>query len=173
MERGRVFGGSDLCATDVAVARGLIELGDARRVRDIDDSTLDWVLEEARRRLEAGIDRIKTQAGDIPLIAVGGGSFLVPRKLEGVSEIVFVPHHDVANAIGAAIAQISGEVDQIFRDVSRADAISSATELARIRAVQAGAAPASLEVVDIEEMPLSYMPGNCRRVRLRVAGSLA
>ena len=173
MERGRVFGGPDLCATDVAVARGLIDLGDAERVRDVDEKTLDWVLDEAKRRLEAGIDRIKTQAGDIPLIAVGGGSFLVPRTLEGVSEIVFVPHHDVANAIGAAIAQISGEVDQIFRDVSREDAISSATELARIRAVQAGAAPGSLEVVDVEELPLSYMPGNCRRVRLRVAGSLA
>jgi N-methylhydantoinase A/oxoprolinase/acetone carboxylase beta subunit len=173
LEHGRVFGGSELCTTDIAVATGLIDLGDATLVRDIGRDTIDWTLNEARRRLEDGIDRIKTQAGNIPLIAVGGGSFLVPRQLQGISEIIFVPHHDVANAIGAAIAQISGEVDQIFRDMSRADAISSATELARIRAVQAGASPGSLEVVEMEEMPLSYMPGDCRRVRLRVAGDLA
>lgn len=28
-------------------------------------------------------------------------------------------------------------------------------------------------IVDLEELPLAYMPGNCRRVRVRVAGELA
>jgi hypothetical protein len=131
------------------------------------------VLAEAKRLLEEGIDRLKTQAGDIPLIAVGGGSFLVPKTMKGVSDVVVVPHHDVANAIGAAIAQISGEVDQVFTDLSREEAIERATALARLRAEKGGAAPATLTVVDVEELPLTYMPGNCRRVRVRVAGELA
>ena len=173
LQRGRVFGGTDLSTTDVAVARGLITLGDPTRVRDLEPALTGEVLEVARRLLEDGVDRLKTQAGDIPLVAVGGGSFLVPKAMKGVSEVVFVPHHDVANAIGAAIAQISGEVDQVYNDLTREEAIRRATELARRRAEKGGAAPATLGVVDVEELPLTYMPGNCRRVRVRVAGELA
>ena len=173
LQRGRVFGGTDLSTTDVAVARGLITLGDPTRVRDLEPALTGEVLEVAKRLLEDGVDRLKTQAGDIPLVAVGGGSFLVPKAMKGVSEVVFVPHHDVANAIGAAIAQISGEVDQVYSDLTREEAIGRATELARRRAEKGGAAPATLGVVDVEELPLTYMPGNCRRVRVRVAGELA
>jgi len=173
VERARAFGGPDLCTTDVAVASGFLSLGDRAKVRNLDHGLASSVLAEAKRLLEEGIDRLKTQAGDIPLIAVGGGSFLVPKTMKGVSDVVVVPHHDVANAIGAAIAQISGEVDQVFSDLSREEAIERATALARMRAEKGGAAPATLAVVDVEELPLSYMPGNCRRVRVRVAGELA
>jgi hypothetical protein len=53
------------------------------------------------------------------LIAVGGGAFQVPDRLAGISEVIRVPHGDCANAVGAA-AQISGETDQVYRDLSRA-----------------------------------------------------
>ena len=49
-------------------------------------------------KLEDAIDRIKAGAGDVPLIAVGGGAFLVPGKLAGVSEVIRVEHGDCANA---------------------------------------------------------------------------
>ena len=76
--------------------------------------------------IEDAVDRMKTEAGDVTLIAVGGGAFLVPDRLAGISEVVRVPHGDCANAVGAAIAQISGETDQVYRDLSRADAIAAA-----------------------------------------------
>jgi len=31
----------------------------------------------------------------------------------------------------------------------------------------------SLETVDVEDMPLAYLPGNALRVRVRVAGEMA
>jgi hypothetical protein len=173
LQQARIFGGSALCTTDVAVAQNLIRLGDPARVRDLEPSVIQYVNHEARLLLEDGVDRLKTSPADIPLIAVGGGSFLVPKSLHGVSEVVFVPHHDVANAIGAAIAQVSGEVDQVFNNLSRDEAISHAVALARSRAEQAGAEARSVNVVDVEELPLAYMPGNSRRVRVRVAGVLA
>lgn len=172
LKRARVFGGPDLCATDLGVAHGLIALGDPDKVRDLHPELIQRFLEETRQILEDTVDRLKTKAGDLPLIAVGGGAFLVPKALNGVSEVVFVEHHDVANAIGAAIVQISGEVDQVYRDLSREEAIANATDLARSRAISAGAAVATLAVLDVEELPLSYMPGNCRRVRVRVSGEL-
>ena len=115
---------------------------------------------------------MKTEAGDIPLIAVGGGAFLVPDRLAGISAVIRVPHGEHANAVGAAIAQISGETDQIYRDLSRGEAIAAAEAQAKERAVAAGADPASLETVDVEDMPLAYLPGNALRVRVRVAGEL-
>ena len=63
--------------------------------------------------LADAVDRVKTARGDPPLIVVGGGSVIVPDGLPGVSEILRPEHYDVANAIGAAIATVSGEVDRV------------------------------------------------------------
>ena len=123
--------------------------------------------------VEESVDRMKTDAGDVTLLAVGGGAFLVPDRLAGVSEVVRVPHGDCANAVGAAIAQVSGEVDQVFRDLSREAAIAAAQELAAARAVAAGADPATLAVVEIEDIPIAYLPGNARRIRVRCVGDVA
>jgi N-methylhydantoinase A/oxoprolinase/acetone carboxylase beta subunit len=115
---------------------------------------------------------MKTEAGDVPLIAVGGGAFLVPDRLAGVSEVIRVTHGDCANAVGAAIAQISGETDQVYRDMTRDAAIAAAEAQAIGRAVTAGADPATLQTIDLEDMPLAYLPGNALRVRVRVAGEM-
>ena len=168
-----VFGGSRLTATDIAVAAGLIDIGDRSRVAKLPKRLIDTALRDAWRKLEEDIDRMKTEAGDVPLLAVGGGAFLVPDRLPGISEIVRVPHGDCANAVGAAIAQVSGEADQVFRDLSREDAIAAARDIAADRAVQAGAARDSLKTVDVEDMPIAYLPGNALRVRVRVAGAIA
>ena len=47
------------------------------------------------------VDRMKMSAAPVPLIAVGGGSFLVPEALAGVSQVRRAPHYAVANAVGA------------------------------------------------------------------------
>jgi hypothetical protein len=90
-----------------------------------------------------------------------------------VSEVINVPHQAVANAVGAAIAQVSGEVDQIFQDLTRDQAIARARGLAEDKAVEAGADRATLAVVEVEDLPLSYLPGNSLRTRVRVVGEIA
>jgi len=168
-----VFGGDTLTATDAAVAAGLAEIGDTGAVASLPRNLVAAVLEEARAKIEDSVDRMKTEAGDLPLIAVGGGAFLVPHRVIGISEVIHVPHGDCANAVGAAIAQISGETDQVYRDLPRAEAIARAEAQAKERAVAAGADRASLATVDVEDMPLAYLPGNALRVRVRVAGEMA
>src|SRR6516165_6197634 len=168
-----VFGGDTLTVTDAAVAAGLAAIGDTGAVAGLSRDLVAAVLEEARAKIEDSVDRIKTEAGDLPLIAVGGGAFLVPRRVIGISEVIHVPHGDCANAVGAAIAQISGETDQVYRDLPRAEAIALAEAQAKERAVAAGADRASLATVDVEDMPLAYLPGNALRVRVRVAGEMA
>jgi len=111
----------------------------------------------------------------VPLIAVGGGSALLPEHLEGVSEVIRPEHFDVANAIGAAIAQVSGRVDRIYvmTGRSRDQVIGEAIATAKADAVRAGANHDTLEIIEVEEIPLAYLPSNASRVRVTVAGQLA
>jgi N-methylhydantoinase A/oxoprolinase/acetone carboxylase beta subunit len=75
--------------------------------------------------------------------------------------------------VGAASAQIGGETDHVYRDLARAEAIALAEAQARERAIAAGADRASLQTVDVEDMPLAYLPGNALRVHMRVVGEMA
>ncbi len=121
------------------------------------------------------VDRMKVSAAPVPLIAVGGGSFLVPDILPGISQVLRAPHYQVANAVGAAMAQISGEVDYtVTRGTrSRAEALAQARALTVERAITAGAHPDTVQVVDIEEIPLTYLPSNTLRLRVKAVGDVA
>ena len=84
------------------------------------------------------------------------------------------PHHEVANAVGAAIAEVSGEVDRIYRldGQPRAGVIDGARQEARRRAVEAGADESGVRDIDLEEIQLAYLPGDAVRIRARAAGPL-
>jgi N-methylhydantoinase A/oxoprolinase/acetone carboxylase beta subunit len=166
----RVFGGSTLTATDIAVACGIADIGDRSRVANLNDKMAGMVLMRCAALVEEGVDRMKADAAPLPLLAVGGGAFLVPPELLGISEVIHVEHADVANAVGAAIAQVSGEVDQVFTGLGRERALQEAEAIARARAVEAGAAEATLTLVEAEDIPLAYLPGDALRVRVRVVG---
>ncbi|MCL4116347.1 UNVERIFIED_CONTAM: hypothetical protein GTU68_007093 [Idotea baltica] len=167
-----VFGGDTLTLTDIAVAAELIELGDPALVRHLDPARVRSLLAEAHAAIAEAVDRSKTDAAELPLLAVGGGAMLVPDSIEGIDDVLHVEHQGVANAVGAAIAQVSGECDQIYRDIPRDQALRAATEAATTRAAQSGAEPSSIEVVETEDLPISYLPGNSLRVRVRVVGDL-
>ncbi len=168
-----VFGGKQLTATDIAVAAGIAEIGEGKRVAHLAPTMVNRTLAAMREMIVEGIDRMKTEAGDVPLMAVGGGSFLIPDRVEGASDVVRVEHHAVANAVGAAIAQVSGEIDRIFSDLSRDAALAAAVEEAEEKAVEAGADKATLKTVEVEDLPIAYLPGNSVRVRTRVIGDIA
>lgn len=169
--RAVAFGGDQLTATDLAVASGMIKLGDPARLGWISEDQKHAFAATVRAEIEKGVDAVKVAAGDVILIAVGGASFLVPDDLSGVSRVVRTEHGECANAVGAAIAQISGTVDQVFQDMSRDAALEEAVALARTRAVAAGASP-DVEIVELEDLPIPYLPGDARRVRARVVGDI-
>ncbi len=170
----RIFGGNTLTMTDIAVAAGMIRLGDPARVCDLAPELVEHAVGAALQLLTEGIDRVKTSPADLPLIAVGGGSMLVPDHLPGASTVVRPEHSDCANAIGAAIAQVSGEVDRIWHleGRSRESVLAEAREMAYEKACRAGADPDTLELIESEDIPLAYLPGNAVRLRVKVAGWL-
>jgi len=171
-EEALVFGGSTATLTDASVAAGAIDLGDPSRV-DLRDPVLAAALARAHAMLEEAIDRVKTSREARPLIAVGGGSHLIPDEVAGVSEVHRPAHHDVANAIGAAIAAVSGQVDRVYNlsGSTRADALEEAREEATGRAIAAGAAPGQVHIVELEEIPLAYLAHPALRIRAKAVGA--
>ncbi|MGE6732540.1 hydantoinase/oxoprolinase N-terminal domain-containing protein, partial [Streptomyces sp. NPDC059900] len=169
-----VFGGTRLTATDLAVAAGLADIGDRARVAHLDPEFTGRALERVAGRLAEGVDRMRTSAAPLAVVAVGGGSVLVPEPLPGFADVRRPAHFDVANAVGAAIAQVGGEVDRVFRvpDGRRDAVLAGARDEALGRALDAGALPGSVRVVDVEEVPLAYLPGGATRIRVKAVGDL-
>lgn len=171
----RIFGGDQLTTSDIAVASGIVEMGDASLVSDLPADLVATALERIQEIIEAAVDRMKTSAEPVPVIVVGGGSVLVSRDVKGASAMVKPEHFEAANAVGAAIAQISGETDRVYslEKMSRVEALDDAKQEATNRAVAAGADPASVTIVDVEDVPLAYLPGNATRIRVKAVGDLA
>jgi N-methylhydantoinase A/oxoprolinase/acetone carboxylase beta subunit len=170
----KIFGGQTLTATDIAVAAGKAEMGDPAKVSGIDKDTADEVIKVIRSKVEEAVDKMKISAGDVSVIAVGGGSILIPESVKGATEVIKPDHFEVANAIGAAIAQVSGSIDGVF-DVAgkgREAVLEEVKQAASEEAVKAGAERESIEIVELDEIPLAYLPSNAVRFRVKAVGDL-
>ena len=168
-----IFGGSTLTTTDTAVARGLAELGDKTKVAHLAPDLLTRTGAKIIAMLEDCVERSRLSPEPLPVIVVGGGSILVYGDIAGL-QVIKPNHYGVANAVGAAIAQVSGEIDRVYAlaEIGREKALEDAKTRAIDAAVEAGAARETIEIVDVEDVPLAYLPGNATRVRVKAVGEL-
>ncbi|KAL3151690.1 hypothetical protein ABBQ38_012674 [Trebouxia sp. C0009 RCD-2024] len=145
--RALVFGGSVCTATDVAVRLGKLSLGQPHLTSGLSTSDAQQAWDTMQSMLTQCIDQVKTSAEAMPVIVVGGGAGLCGDALEGAACIVKPPHADIANAVGAAIPQVSGTVDGVFQMGSegqkRQACLAEAQASAHAKAVQAGADPST------------------------------
>ncbi len=167
---GLVFGGDVATLTDAAVAGGLATLG----TPPPPSATLRRALEIAHDRVAQSLDQAKHAKGDQALVIVGGGSILIPDRLDGMSAIHRPSHYEVANAIGAAIGEVSGQVDRVVQlpREDREAVLANVREAAIEQAVRAGANPDTTEIVEVEEIPLAYLEGATTRVRAKAIGPI-
>jgi len=174
-EKALVFGGDTLTTTDIAVRLGQAKVGDPEKVAQIDLAFAKRAAAKIKFMLENAIDQMKTSRDEVDLVLVGGGEIIAPTELAGVRKISRNPQGPVANAIGASIAQISGDFEKIYsyEKVQRERALKEAEKLANQQAVAAGAKATSLSLVDVNETPLAYAPGKTTKVRVKVVGDLA
>jgi N-methylhydantoinase A/oxoprolinase/acetone carboxylase beta subunit len=172
---GLVFGGETLTATDIAVRAGQVALGDASRVAHLSDAFVTAALDDIHAQIEEAIDQIKVSSVLQPVILVGGGNILVSRALKGGSEVLRPLHAEVANAVGAAIALVSGRVDKLydFSTLGRDVALGQARDEAIEAAVAAGALAEQVEIIDVQELPMAHMRTGAVQVKVRAVGPLA
>ena len=100
---------------------------------------------------------------------------MIPDTLRGAARVVRPPHAAVANAVGAAIAQVGAMVDQVvsYDREPRDAALDRLRGEVRAQAIAAGGVVGSVEVVEIDEVYLSYLPGRAAQVRVRAVADLA
>ncbi|NQW33021.1 MAG: hypothetical protein HQ467_00355, partial [Acidimicrobiaceae bacterium] len=71
--------------------------------------------------------------------SVGGAASLIPDDIKGVSQVIYPENGDVANAIGAAIAWVSGHWQGVVQiDDGFNTAVASGRTMACNRAIEAG-----------------------------------
>ncbi|PCJ39320.1 MAG: hydantoinase subunit beta, partial [Alphaproteobacteria bacterium] len=174
LEEGLVFGGKTLTSSDIAVAAGYVEMGERAKVTHLDKDMVARAVDVIHDILADVVDRMKTSGEPVPLILVGGGSVLITKNIPGTSDTIIPDHASVANAIGAAIAQIGAEIDKVFSydDIGREKAMEKAKQEVIEKVVTAGALRDTIEIIDIEEVPLAYVPGGAVRLRIKAAGQL-
>ena len=170
-QKAKVFGGDTLTATDLAVAAGRCKVGDTAPPSI---ASIDKLVEILDKMVSDQVARARTSNKAIPVIAVGGGSVMMPTEVDGL-EVISPKHNDLANAVGAAIAQVSGQVSRVVLlndDIDRDTAIKEVTEEATKIAVKRHADPKSISVLTVSDMPLSYLPGNNLLINVTVVGNL-
>jgi N-methylhydantoinase A/oxoprolinase/acetone carboxylase beta subunit len=176
VDEALVRGGSTLTLSDISVRSGrLTGFGDATLAESIPEDTVRAAMAWVDDQIRIMADRLKASRHALPLIAVGGGSHLVPDVVPGVTEVVRPNNHAVANAYGAAIAEASGTIDRVFRyeGPGREACLEEARNLAIDAATRSGADPTKVRITSVQEVPLSYVPGQACRVQVKAAGPLA
>ena len=110
----------------------------------------------------------------MPVILVGGGAPLIPGDTLAGCPIVRPDNADVANAIGASIAQVCGEAEgmRVAGADSREIVIEKLTAIASEKALAAGADSSTINIVNVEEVDIPYMATDTSRIRVSVIGDL-
>ena len=174
-KKALVFGGDTLTATDIAVRLGMYRLGDPVRVAHISEELAVKAMAAIRTMVEDAIDSMKVSSADMDVILVGGGSIILPEKLAGAASVIKPDHFGCANAIGSAISKVSGTFEQLinYDEIPREEALEQAKAQAAELAVSAGAIRDTVEIIEVEDVPLAYYAGNTNRVKVKAAGDLA
>lgn len=179
---GRAYGGPMTTVHDVSVAVGRLDrdldifetphVTQPEAIDGLDEGVVSDAWRAVRARVERTIDEMKTDPEDVPAVVVGGGATVVPESFAGTSETTNPDHFEVAGAVGATLAEIAAYAENVIdletRD--RQDGIDETVERATDNAVRNGAVRETVEVLDVEEIPFTYMPGEREKIRVRVKG---
>ncbi|AET38521.1 uncharacterized protein Ecym_3002 [Eremothecium cymbalariae DBVPG len=182
-----LFGGNVTTASDLAVAcivdsDGVEALGNSYNMGDplavqnrFDSKSKKLFQDLISQKLELAIDRMKTSPDPIPVIFVGGGSYLAPPVIKGASKVIRPPFYQVANAIGAALAAISAdshEVKILKDEVSEKEqAINNLLDKAKSTAISKGALPESIRVANVVFEAVPYVD-NFYSLQVKVVGEV-
>ncbi|PIG82771.1 hydantoinase/oxoprolinase [Aspergillus arachidicola] len=164
--RAMAFGGDVMTATDIVTASAKADIGDRKKVEHIPAHVVNKAREQIRKILERAIDGMKISDQPVVLLLVGGGSVIHMDDLNGVTECIIPPHHDSANAVGAAIAKVAGEIDviELLEGRDEKQVLEATKQRAINAAVARGAERDGVKIATIEKIPLAYATNKATRL---------
>lgn len=122
--------------------------------------------------LGAALENVRRRNAPVGLLVIGEAAERAGDHLENLGEVIFPKHGAVAHAVGLLVAPAGGEADRICanRPGVRATTMEAARGEAVARAIHAGAHPDRVEIVEVQEIPLTYLLEPAIRIRARAAG---
>ena len=183
-EKGISFGGFTLTLSDFFLADDQLQIENILEKNNLKEriqvisgrnfqDALELVKEQIQLSIEKLVDKLKTDPKEIPVIACGGGAFLLPKKIAGASRVLFPEHLEVANAFGACIAQISSEDEKIVNTLQNDEKkeLEKLLSNVKIELLKKGASEDSINVLTKESIPLAYLPGAVK-LKVKLCGDL-
>lgn len=163
------FGGDKLTLTDVALFMGHTEIEQSMPLKNaIDYDQGEAVFNEVKAKIKDLILKMQGEYKGTPIVFVGGGSSLLPPFFQ--KEYQIPSFFNVANAYGAALAEISGTIDTVVSLQNREEVLNDLYEKAKQKAIDQGADEATLRLIDEQIIPYSYIPNQMARVIIRFSG---
>ncbi len=167
------FGGKELTLTDAALVMGHIEIEQSQPQKAaLSPAQGEAIFDQVKGALNELILKIQGEYKDLPIVFVGGGCALLPASFFQEA-YQMPPFFNVANAYGAALAEISGTVDTVVSLHNREEVLDALYEKAKQEAIDRGANAETLRLVDQQIIPYSYVPNQMARVIVRFCGKRA
>lgn len=166
------FGGSTLTLTDVAKKLGRTNIGTHDVFIDIElAQKIDKIV---NTEIQNAISQMKTEEGKSNLLLVGGGVAIINPEFFNTDNTFLLEHSEVANAIGASIAQTSGTYEALvaLKGKDKDKVVNEICDKAIENAINSGACEESIEIVEIIKTPLSYHPEEAYTIKAKVIGDL-
>lgn len=164
-EQAKSFGGDYLTLTDISLSIGNCQIEGAKPVPMT--NAFPTVMASAMEKVQAVVTQLKGfKFKDYKSVFVGGGTGLL--NSQELNNAVVPDHYSVANAYGAALAQLSVTYDKILSLTDRDKTLAEIVEDLSVQLHRMNVK--NTKVIEKEIIPFSYMPGNLARVIISVAG---
>ena len=165
------FGGNQLTLTDISLKLKQIKIAEAKITLNISEDDAKQVFIIAKESLQSLVNRMAAEKNELPVVLVGGGATLIPHSLLG--DRYRVPEYaSVANAFGAALAEITETVTKVICLDQREESIQQLKDAVMEKLLNKGACSLSSRIVDVSVLPYFYMPGNLAKITVTAAGKM-
>ena len=164
LTHSQAFGGTITTLTDAALLTGhlVIEGTDTHNI-SLSVDAAHAIMKKVHTELEKGVTLARGRQKEVPVIVVGGASSFFPQAS-------CPDFASVANAYGAALAEISATIDVVVSLHNR-DAVIDELELqAKERAIANGASSDTVRIIRREIIPYAYSQDGLSRVIISAAG---
>ncbi len=168
----KCFGGDILTLSDIAKTLGRTDIGNCNP--EIDIELAKQIDLKVNQMISDATTQMKVSADGVDIILVGGGVPIVNPDLFEEDYIKMPEHSEVANAIGASIAQTSGSYELLtaMKGKDKDKVVNNVIAKASQIAIESGADKDTIEVVEVEKTPLAYHPEEAYVIKTKVIGDL-
>lgn len=167
----QVFGGSTLTLTDAGVVAGKLPIANDRTKIFLTVQEGDKILSQICHTIHRAVIRLRGKKQDLPVIVVGGAAPLLQKLYTEFQLAGTMPElGGIANAFGAALAEVSASVNVVVSLDNREKTLNELKEQALRKACEKGADPAKVRIAQLSAYPLTYASGNLAKVSVLASG---